>query len=867
MSRLSNQASSPTIHHRRSRAVGRILTLALLAFVFGSLFRFSRPVNAHADDASGSADQPSDQSGSLQVASDATPTPPPNTCATPAADACLDSLPIPTPAPGLHRVIQLVNCSNQVLLGTANAAQQKGGQPLPILPREGTWEMQPYDPSNPASGANVLTIDIPTQWENTVCPSGTKNCEGIVGPRFWARSGCRYNLPFDKAQCETGGCSGRYDCSAARQSASVGTTISEWTLNQPVSNASPAPTNNWCDGQGSPPPSPAISYCKDSPDISAVDGVNLNIDIQPLNSTCPDPYDAQGSHDIQWLAQQYPLTTHGADLRASCSPASFQLLRSTLATGNPYGFVIIGANGQPAGGDSTVACFSNCGKYEFPAPPDKSCNDSNKNSNCYRWKAFCLGDPSKYGPKLKCKQNSDCPVAGACWNLQAPSNDLNLTCEGRGFIKDNINDSCNSIDAGVTQANCPNLTYPYGYIDPYFPENPPFWSTQPPYGLCSDVASDSNACIGDDTLHNVMPKAYTWPNDPQVYGGDASAYRVIFAPGGNPVPITASSNTIPACSTLNGDPAPTPNNSPYDYANNSTAGCSVPIDYGAIFAVAHPGPFSNTKNRWACDLDPTGAGNEGVICTWAQPATAVIQQVGLRANFNSAGSSLQLSAIPGVQTNDLLIASITFHVAATPTPPSGWTQVPGASVANSNNQTVVWYHFVTASEPSSYNWTWSSTAYPSGGLTAWRGVNPTNPFDGQTATTAFKNSPSHTATAPVISTPTKGDRLLSVYGAGGALLQTFAIPIGPGVGGDETFAVKVIGGPTKGSYYAHFVGDRIQTTTPALEQSVQVIAPAIKGVPQAPGNWTAISMVLAPLNPYVPPTAVAGGSETSEVDP
>jgi hypothetical protein len=37
-------------------------------------------------------------------------------------DQCLASLPIPSPAPGLHRVLQLVNCSNQSLLGAANAA-------------------------------------------------------------------------------------------------------------------------------------------------------------------------------------------------------------------------------------------------------------------------------------------------------------------------------------------------------------------------------------------------------------------------------------------------------------------------------------------------------------------------------------------------------------------------------------------------------------------------------------------------------------------------------------------------------------------------------------------------------------------------
>jgi hypothetical protein len=853
----SNLASPPTIHrHQRSRAVGRILILALLAFVFSSLFRMSRTVNAHADDASDSIDQPSDQSGSLQA------------IATPAPDACLDSLPIPTPAAGLHRVVQLVNCSNQVVLGTANAAQQKGGQPLPVLPREGTWVMQPFNPASPASGANVLTIDIPTQWENTVCPTGTKNCEGIVGPRLWARTGCSYNLAFDKAQCETGGCGGRYDCSAARLSASVGTTVSEWTLNQPVSNSPPPPpTNDWCAGDGPPPAPPIISYCKDSPDISAVDGVNLNMDIQPLGGSATDPYDIPNqSHDAQWLAQQYPLTKHGADLRATCPAGDFQLTRVDLTTGDPYGFVIVGSNGQPVGGNSTVACFSNCGRYAYPAPPDEHCDDTNHDSRCYRWKAFCLGDPSKYGKTLKCGPGdpyfNKCPVAGACWNLKAPASPLNDTCEGRGFVTD-ASTACTSTVAGAVQAACPNLTYPYGYIDPLLPSSVS-WAYQPPYGLCSDVTGDPSACIGDDTLHNVMPKAYTWPNDPQVYGGNATAYRVIFAPGGNPTtaPITPASNSLPTCASLG------TTSSLYDYTHNFTS-CGVPIDYGAIFGVAHLGPFSEPKNRWACDLDPTGAGNEGVICTWKLPATAVIQQVGLKANYNSAGSSLQLNAIPGVQNGDLLLASITFLQSAIPTPPSGWVQVPGASVANENNQTVVWYHFVTTSppEPPSYSWTWNSTAYPAGGMTAWRGVNPTTPFD-TTALTALANSPSDTAVAPAITTPTPGDRLLSVFGAGAALGQNFEAPTGgslPPTGpGDETIALRVNGGDAIGTYYAQLVADRIQTTTSALAQYSKVGT-----VPknQRPGDWTAISMVLKPLNPYVPPAAIAGGLDISNVDP
>ncbi|BFU93013.1 MAG: hypothetical protein NTAFB01_42000 [Nitrospira sp.] len=108
------------------------------------------------------------------------------------------------------------------------------------------------------------------------------------------------------------------------------------------------------------------------------------------------------------------------------------------------------------------------------------------------------------------------------------------TAWGRAFIK---NATC---DSSV-------CTYPYGDIDPV--KNITFYSTQPPFGQCTDVNPDPNKCIGDDTLHAVLPKAYTWPNDPQVYGGDATAYRIIFAPGGTPVPITPAGD-IPMCSDL-----------------------------------------------------------------------------------------------------------------------------------------------------------------------------------------------------------------------------------------------------------------------------------------------------------------------------
>jgi hypothetical protein len=100
-----------------------------------------------------------------------------------AADPCLDNLPAPTPL--LHRVVQLVNCSNQRVLGTANAPHIAGLPPIPVLPRENTWVMEPFPvPAGASANANVLTIDIPQGWENT----SPKGSTGRRGPNIFRPS-------------------------------------------------------------------------------------------------------------------------------------------------------------------------------------------------------------------------------------------------------------------------------------------------------------------------------------------------------------------------------------------------------------------------------------------------------------------------------------------------------------------------------------------------------------------------------------------------------------------------------------------------------------------------------------------------------
>lgn len=186
--------------------------------------------------------------------------------------------------------------------------------------------------------------------------------------------------------------------------------------------------------------------------------------------------------------------------------------------------------------------------------------------------------------------------------------------------------------------------------------------------------------------------------------------------------------------------------------------------------------------------------DNAVICKWNSPAR--VKQIGLRPNFNAEGTSLQLSVLPPSLLNpkDMMLASITFNSAAgSPNVPAGWTQVPGANVtSNSNDQTVVWYHFVTQpnQEPTSYTWNWNQTAAPSGGITDWRGVSLSSPFD---TPAAVDSGVGATATAPSITTHTPFAQVISVYGAGNAEGLVFGLPVStaPGVGIDETGALKV----------------------------------------------------------------------------
>ena len=527
---------------RRTRLNDTVLIVALLAFGFSSVFQLFWTVSAQADELSDLIEEgASDQLNSA---------PGPNGVADPAANAspCETkrqafeaTLPVPQPI-GNGYVVQLVNESNTTLLAAADAAHQVGKPPKAVLPREGTWVIPPK---------GVLTVDIPPEWETTIGA-------GAVGPVLWARTGCRFDIAHNLAQCETGNCSGQYDCSKGNQTAPGPKALAEWTFNDTNHNS--------------------------APDISVVDGVNLNMDIEPIG-----PFTPNNPMFPPWL--NHSLVKCGEDQRAAnrCTP-QFQLKRGDLS------FFVPGKGGR----NDVVGCFSNCGKYKYPAEPPLDCNpDPLTDVRCYYWKTFCCAFPVPTNNPpydIPCTSDAQCTQNGACWDR----GNGKPVCACRAFIK---KDTCP-----------PNVC-----TFPYTPQTPSF---QPPFGLCEDVTKPTGQpgkCIGDDTIHQVMPYGLTWPNDPETFFSDAHAFRIVFAPGGTSVPITPSTN-IPLCSSL-----------PMDYRPVAERKvCSGDINSGALFAGARLSPTCtensdcvvggcNPQSRhcdsWDCKIGD-GIATLGVLCRW-----------------------------------------------------------------------------------------------------------------------------------------------------------------------------------------------------------------------------------------------------------
>lgn len=505
--------------------------------------------------------------------------------------------------------------------------------PIPVMPAEGTWVL-------PNGGE--LNIDVPPDWTQT---SQAAQCnDGVVGPRFWARTACEVGAPYwapviqnvrdivpavmestgDPPLDSTAGngvTPGTYLVGTkfvntftgdifyksygskwvkVDQTLHVGITIPSPTLGklgdiyfQPTTSIS---TGNWyikhqkaqclsgncgdsydCSYNNFAGKAPASlsEFCFDCGlgfhyyDVSLVDGYNLSIDIVPVGGSATNPLNPD---DRFW--GQTGLCINNVDLRSRPN-GKFSLNASTLPESIP-----------PS--DYTVGVFSNCGFYAYPNAPAGDC-DPNTDEKCKYWRTYCC-QSSNYGKP--CTNDGECDDGGACWNGQ---------CQCRAYYK------CQ--DAGPTPPSNQQSIVDGQWIPRCCNENICFENRDPAAQPISGGCNTANdICIGDDKIHDVCPKAYSWPNDPTTFDTDATGFIITFSPGGTNYGNVPPPTDIPLCSSL--DP------SIYNYSAQvgSTGYCGGPIQNGATYTCAR----KNFNGPWPCNVNAAGASCQGLgtICRW-----------------------------------------------------------------------------------------------------------------------------------------------------------------------------------------------------------------------------------------------------------
>ena len=137
---------------------------------------------------------------------------------------------------------------------------------------------------------------------------------------------------------------------------------------------------------------------------------------------------------------------------------------------------------------------------------------------------------------------------------------------------------------------------------------------------------------------------------------------------------------------------------------------------------------------------------------------------------NVYGNSLTLNRPAGVQVGDTMLAHVFINVGgATITPQAGWTTIRGGGTPALG----VFLHVATASEPTSYTFSFSGSQYSQGAIQNFRGVDTSQPQD----VTANQNTATGTTPASLATTTQTANDLLAwfcLFPGGG----TLAMPAG-----------------------------------------------------------------------------------------
>ncbi|MGV3724636.1 MAG: SBBP repeat-containing protein, partial [Actinomycetota bacterium] len=156
------------------------------------------------------------------------------------------------------------------------------------------------------------------------------------------------------------------------------------------------------------------------------------------------------------------------------------------------------------------------------------------------------------------------------------------------------------------------------------------------------------------------------------------------------------------------------------------------------------------------------------------PPTGDLQFRSAATGSNGAGAtSLTLPRPSGVAAGDVLVAAIaTGSTSVSFTAPAGWGQVINAS-ESTTIRTIVYRRVAVGAEPASYTWTFNSSVRAVGAAAAYSGGNPAQPI---AVADGFGNAVSTAITAPGVTTPVAGTRLIHVGAT--AVATTIAPPGG-----------------------------------------------------------------------------------------
>jgi RHS repeat-associated protein len=149
--------------------------------------------------------------------------------------------------------------------------------------------------------------------------------------------------------------------------------------------------------------------------------------------------------------------------------------------------------------------------------------------------------------------------------------------------------------------------------------------------------------------------------------------------------------------------------------------------------------------------------------------------LGLRGTGTATTGALAASsvAVPkpvGTQTGDLLLAQIAWTAAAgipSLTAPTGWTLVN--NTANTSSTESIYWHVAGASEPATYNFTFSAPTEATGAIVGYTGADPNTPIDASAAATDT-NTTSHVA--PAVTTTGANETLLVTISAAPSTVVT-----------------------------------------------------------------------------------------------